>query len=256
MFHDYFYLNPNRVIKEVKLPEKIGSIYIIEDLYLEPDRVVWLANQLNYSGFSNNAQFKRYIGERATVSVLHEDLKKIVHSLTNTSLPLTAFRPVETLFTKFNTSDIKDMDVRQFVPHVDNDSITSSLIYLFDDRNLEFGGTAFYKHKPSGLSVLPHFPNEEVSSLMKKESLNPSLKADFVKYIKNIMYSELDVMERHPGFTGLPQSSKCWELLYMAKPKYNSQIVFPAQIFHSPVIQSTEHRKNERLTQNIFLRAK
>ncbi len=256
MFHDYFDLNPNRVLKEVKLPESIGSIYIVEDLYSDPDKVVWLANQLDYSGFSSKAQFKRYIGERAAVSVLQEDLKETVHSLSNTSLPLTAFQPVETLFTKFNTSDIKDMDVRQFVPHVDNDSITSSLIYLSDDRNLEFGGTAFYKHKPSGLSVLPHFPDEKVSGLMKEENLNPSLRADFVQYIKNIMYSELDIMERYPGFTGLPQSSKCWELLYMAKPKYNSQIIFPALIFHSPVIQSAEHRKNERMTQNIFLRTK
>ena len=256
MLKETFKLNLKRRIVKERIPTTDEFLIIVEDVFADPEKVVWLAEQLEYSGFRSNAQFKRYIGERARVSIYQDELMAEVYSCVDTKLPSSAFQRQDALFTKFNLDNIAEMDRRQFVPHVDNDSLFSGLVYLSKVTNSEFGGTAFYRHRPTGISKLPFNPLPEIVAKMKERGLSPASKSDYVEFIKQIMYTDLRLMGEFQGFTGIPKSCDVWELLYLTQPKFNTLVVFPAMQFHSPVIDASALAFESRLTQNIFLMVK
>lgn len=256
MFKDFFEINPNRIIKKVQLPNTSDHITIIDNIYLDPEKVTWLANNFDYSGFRKNGQFKRYIGERARVSIFQDALMREMYLNSDLSLPISTFQPIDTLFTRFRMDYIDDMDARQFVPHVDNDSIVSGVLYLSKENEFKYGGTAFYKHIPSEIYKLPYHPDKKIMGMMRDQNLDPMKKSEYVQFIKNLMYTDLDILFKYQGYTGIPESNSCWDLLYITKPKYNSLLIFPAMIFHSPVIYAPEQRIIDRLTQNLFLRVR
>ena len=40
MFKDFFEINPNRIIKKVQLPNTSDHITIIDNIYLDPEKVI------------------------------------------------------------------------------------------------------------------------------------------------------------------------------------------------------------------------
>lgn len=259
MFKDNFKLNKSRTLSSYKLNDIDDKVFIIENLFENPEKVEWLANKLDYISASESFGNKRYLGERARLSVYQNDLIAEILKITGLNYSIKSFNKQNSLFTKFNVNGNHQIETRQFVPHIDNDSRFSALIYLSKEVDENYSGTKIYKHKRTGICKVPYNPNKEISEEMKKMQLNPYRKEDYLDYIKSLMYENENMSKKYSNYTGLPESNETWEIQFSSKAKYNSMIIFPAMCFHSPVIKFSTKNTNDtrnRLTQNLFLQFK
>lgn len=247
-----FSLNSDARVDTIHIDAIDDAIVVIDDFFRFPDLVVDLANELDFLGSRRTSQFKRHIGERARISISqHVAMDRLYEGLPGRKLPRHRYHDYETVFTRFNLKHIDEMDVRQFVPHIDNDSAFSVLVYLHEQGD-SAGGTYLYRHRETGLAKLPRHPDATVLPMMKERGLRPAQRGSYVEFIKALMYSDLQVMDAFPGYTGIPESTQTWEVVHRIRAKFNRLVVFPALAFHSPVIRASDHQHESRLTQNIF----
>ena len=257
MLRDRFSLNSHAEVKRLCLGDTADDIIVIDNFYDDPFSIISLAEELDFTGTGDRGHFKRYVGERARISISQTAILRHLHDIIgNDRLPFRAYRHFDTVFTRFNMNHLEEMDIRQFAPHVDNESTYSAIIYLSDGTDEMSGGTAFYRHRETGIHKFPKHPDQVMCREMKKRGFNPAKADSYVAFIKMLMYSDLEAMSTFPGYTGIPTSTPTWDVLFRAEARSNRLVLFPALVFHSPIINATVQGQAPRLTQNLFFMPK
>ena len=235
-------INKNMTVRIENLDTK--PIVIFDDFYTHPESIRNTALSLGYGLSVRQGKYKRYPGQRAFISFWQENvishLIKIYSELElNFQHLLSRVQKQPLTFTIMNDS-LKDIHPEQRVPHIDNDTSLIGVVYLTPSNFCE-GGTAFYRHRESGISYLPPIPSLEIGNLMQEKGFDPFKKKDYVNYIKFLMYSGIEeVAEETKGSTGLGKSNATWELLCFIPMKFNRLILFPGNCFHSPFYEFNE----------------
>lgn len=233
------------------------NILVIDNFYKSPDKVRSLALSLEYGLNLSQRQFRFYPGKRATVSHHPEKLFQTVisryHSIdTAITSKLSSWHRQPVVFSLLSGDEVRNLHPKQRVPHVDSSSLVG-VICLTPSEYCN-GGTAFYRHRVTGLDYLPPCPNRDVVQAMISYGFNPLDSDSYIEFKKTICFDALGDTSNIVGHTGFPCSTKTWEVLALAPVMYNRLIVFPGHLLHSPVYNSTgasNCREHRRLTQNI-----
>ena len=113
-------------------------------------------------------------------------------------------------------------------PHIDGiDMLNAAAVIYLNDNEECAGGTAFYRHKETGLDIVQR--NSELNSTYDNY---PQKRKD---------YGDL-----------ITESNEEWELIDIIEMKSNRAIFYPSNVFHSPYINEGDFTEYDRFTQLGF----
>lgn len=223
-------------------------VFVIDNFYRDPDRIRAIALGL---GDETWVPRRAFPGLEASVpadtSELFARISRILAlgDLTGESVG----RVVFSALTKLG-ADLPPPTTQR--PHFDGHSEIAGLVYLNEPTDCR-GGTAFYRHKRSGLEAWPDDPDVvEVASALNLHSQGAPLFVSKFALLQHIF----DLSE--PLGTGLiTDSNSAWELTNLVEMRYNRAVFYSTHLFHSAYVRSGDFgvRPTERrLTQTLFLR--
>ncbi|MCH1430505.1 MAG: DUF6445 family protein [Chlamydiales bacterium] len=136
-------------------------------------------------------------------------------------------------------------------PHTDEAMFAFS-IFLNPNESCS-GGTAFYKHKPSGIQAYPitTFDNKMPQHLL---DVMEAYKLKNIEELRYFIYGD----EKTKGGTQsyIVNSNQQWELLKVCEMKFNRMMLFEGQIFHSAYITPEMYIDEYRISQVGFFNGK
>ena len=136
------------------------------------------------------------------------------------------------------TKQEKEMDSLQCIPHFDNNNTFSfAMLHYLNDG--DFGGTGFYRHKPTGF-----------------ENITEGRKAEYLESAQQYMATH-----GSPKKSYFTESTDHYELIHKIDYKPNRLVIYPATILHSAFIDNPQHDvctnpKTGRLSANFFIEFK
>ena len=133
------------------------------------------------------------------------------------------------------TQHEENMDLLQCIPHFDNNLMFSFAILHYLNEG-DFGGTALYRHKPTGY-----------------ENINELRKPHYMEEAQQHINTKGDPERKY--FT---QSTNHYELLEVIAYKPNRLVIYPSTLLHSAFIENPINDVNSdpttgRLTANLFI---
>lgn len=199
------------------------SLIVIDNFYKNPTAVRELALKANYIDVRGN-NYPGYQSEKAFVS---EALKEKILSLLKEDVEIS---PEDLTFGKFRVM-LADSGSRLKV-HIDGHTAWTGLIYLNTDEQAQ-GGTAFYKHRQTGIYKVLSDKQAQERGFKSWEDLE-----------RNII--ERDSLE-----------PEAWLQEAFVAMKFNRLVLFRGdQLFHAHTCSFGDNIENGRLTQNFFLKSK
>ena len=199
------------------------KLIVIDEFYENPDAVRNLALQaeyqdvvqLNYPGFQSRYSY-------SSDSIVHSFAKLIGKEL--------SVDPAKLTFAKFRI--MLESTGSRLKVHLDGESDWTGLIFLNPDSSCQ-GGTAFYRHKSTGLEGHPS------NELALKNGFSSS-----DEFEKSIV--EPDTL-----------NPDAWEVTMFVGMRFNRLLLFKGnELFHCHTKSFGTTRENGRLTQNFFFNEK
>ncbi|XPF95504.1 DUF6445 family protein [Colwellia sp. RE-S-Sl-9] len=212
-------------------------IFILDDILLDTSAAIIEAQSANYIQ-QKNVDGTYYPGVRADVGgdygmTILKAIQSIFYSFYQVPKNLTLI-PKSGQYSLLTQSE-RELDLLQCLPHYDNKNQYSFAVLHYLNPG-EFGGTGFYRHRPTGY--------ENITQRRKSSYISAAQ-----KYIDN------NGLPTQKYFT---HSDEHYELLKKVDYKANRLLIYPASVLHSIFIENPEHDVNDdpatgRLTANFFI---
>ncbi|MTH98171.1 DUF6445 family protein [Roseibium sp. RKSG952] len=229
-------------------------IVIIDDALKQPEALRDFALGLDYGILQHAREYRNYPGERAIVSIEPKALRTRIlkaypfHKQSRLN-PALEFRREAAIFTRILPSALKALHPRQKAPHLDIGTMLVGLLHLTPPGD-EPGATGFYRHKQTGLAFMPNCPDEDLARCCTDLGYSPYDAHGYMAFRKHLIYDQLGSYAHQLQGTGIDRSNDVWELVHTIPGRFNRLVVFPANLFHSPVFFTGSHNR-PRLTMNM-----
>lgn len=240
--------NPRAAVSAVSIgPEPHQSALVIDDFFIDPQYVRSLALSLDYRKGRGT-----YPGYEARISIAPDSILERVLPLIDPRLRVAPpYRDVLVFSMMHEGSDPK---LRHYPhPHADH-GITSesaciaAIVFLNPPEQCR-GGTAFYRHRETGLCESRGEITEGLAAFMLKHQL--ASVQDALALIE-----QADLPEDPEGEWGyITESNDLWEKLALVEMRWNRLVVFDGLLFHNPYLRSGDFGRSaeqRRLTLNTF----
>ena len=235
-----FKLNPNLKQQAIRIGNERTPIFIVDDFMGDYQGAIDEAIALAYRSDKDSVG-AYYPGIRAPVGThygmaLLQQTAAIFYQVFNVPKTLT-LHPLNGSYSLV-TKQEHEMDLLQCIPHFDNNQ-TFSFAMIHYLNNGEFGGTGFYRHKPTGY--------ENISASRKEHYLKAS--QQFIN------------QNGAPKQCYFTESTDHYELIHKVEYKPNRLIIYPATLLHSAYIDNPQRDvssdpKTGRLSANFFIEFK
>ncbi|MDC2891281.1 DUF6445 family protein [Psychrosphaera algicola] len=226
--------------KQRQVAQNIGHeqtpIFVVDDVLLDPSAAI--ANGVTADYGTSMVQGTYYPGVRANVGAEYgmailQFAAHILYRHFQVPKELTLY-PRNGCFSLL-TQRPADLNLLSCIPHFDNNETFSFAILHYLNPS-EFGGTSFYRHKPTGF--------ENVTQARRKQYLQAA--------------------QQHINQHGNPKQQYVtgtdphFELIHTVDYKPNRLVIYPATILHSahiekPNVDVNPDPKSGRLTANFFV---
>lgn len=245
-----FELNPNRKVR-VQIIEDNLEVVIIEDLYIDPDKIINYLSQVplpdKYIDPSPYPDYRldiQYFIPMSFYDGISQDITSNTalhrkHSKTGTwqhpnrALVVNWFDSEHRGQNWINRDSERRVEGSTYRPHADP-QIISGIAYLTPGGT---SGTGFFRHKKSGLLFNSYSPDQEGYYLSRKGNHKAELDYQHRAYLQHI-----NQRGREPELytTG---SDHEWEMIARVDGLYNSAVLFPSSVFHSALIEPNQENR-------------
>ncbi|TRX58000.1 DUF6445 family protein [Thalassomonas sp. M1454] len=235
-----FELNPKLKQQAIRVGNEQTPIFIVDDFMGDYQGAIDEAIALPYRNDKDSVG-EYYPGIRAPVGKdygmsLLKQTAAIFYKIFGVPRALTLY-PKNGSYSLI-TKQEHEMDLLQCIPHFDNnDTFSFAMIHYLN--NGEFGGTGFYRHKPTGY-----------------ENISVGRKAQYIKTSQEFINQNGEPQQRY--FT---KSTEHYELIHKVEYKPNRLVIYPATLLHSAYIDNPQRDvssdpKTGRLSANFFIEFK
>lgn len=236
-----FELNPGRRV--TKLESLSFGVWMIDDFYAHPEAVVELAHALTYT--DAKAITGAFPGVRAIISLDQSSVRETFSEMIGAKLrPSQEHDPVI-----FSALPPDIVSIR--LPHWDGPGYFNAVVYLNDDDVGE-GGTAFYRHRLTGLDRSLHdLDLEEIRALLRSVGVDPTglTRGEAAEHAKRVVF---DPRGAAPPGSYLEAGNEVWERIGQVDMRFNRAALFYGNSLHSMVVPEGSFRDAPRLVQTIF----
>ncbi|MDO6444161.1 DUF6445 family protein [Colwellia sp. 1_MG-2023] len=235
-----FSLNPNLTQQAFLIGNERTPVFVVDNFMRDYSDAIDEASKLSYASDKESVG-AYYPGIRAPVGTeygmsLLRHTQAIFYKIFQVPNQLTMF-PQNGSYSLITKAE-NDMDSLQCIPHFDNNN-TFSFAMLHYLNEGDFGGTGFYRHKPTGF-----------------ENITAGRVSDYLKAAQNYIDTHGQPEKRY--FT---ESTEHYELLHNVAYKPNRLVIYPSTILHSAFIDNPQRDvcndpKTGRLSANFFIEFK
>lgn len=235
-----FALNPDSPVEHRTLGDRGHRLVVVDDFYLDPDRVASLANEVEFTSVFDVV--RNFPGERSeTEADTHHLVEAVCRHYGKTEAPEVPCIP----FCVSRFWGDRALEPRQRLPHVD--PTLTALVYLNQPDDCS-GGTAFYRHRPTGIDFVDFEPDPRLVLFAQAMGYRRS-------HFEELGY--WGVLERllfNPRFasdapTPLNEGNDVWELLDLVEMRFNRLIIYDGRIPHSMWVDPDRYRDVPRVNQ-------
>ena len=228
--------NPDPTVTSIDVGESGHRVVVVDDFLADPDLVRDVADHAVFSTASE--LILDFPGERALLAAETRGLReRACQVLGGASEPLYPSYP---LTISRSYTDVALMP-SQRQPHRDPTMV--GLVYL--NREAEcVGGTALYRHRPTGRDYIPAVPDPAMLSLARVLGYEPTdwtSPRDYELMVRNVFFNDRFA---NPNNETVNQGNRYWELMELIEMKFNRLVLFDGQIPHSEY--TPEHAFNDR----------
>lgn len=220
-------------VQSVRIGEH--AVVFIDNFLQNPEALVEIASRSRFEPYPGVAERKGYPGVRAVAPAAYSAaLTALMEPLIRQNFGVPeelALRKAECAFS-LTTVAPGDLGPLQRTPHFDASTPhhMAVLLYLCND---EHGGTAFYRHKATGL-----------------QQVMPESREHFL----DVYYDELNAHPPAPRY--FDDSDANFEFLGMMPARFNRLVIYRGSLLHSAVVNPqrslTSNPRTGRLTVNSF----
>lgn len=223
-----------------------AKVVLADDFYRFPERVAELALGLFYT--ESRAVIGSYPGSRAMVTLDTSGLIQTIGKLWGEPLkPFHAdYHPV--IFSAIQTKTQR-LTPWQRQPHIDQG--VTAMVYL-NPEELCSGGTGLFRHRPTGLSRIPHTITSSLVTLARTRGISPQgllSGEEFPRFCNEVFFREEYAAK---GNHYINDGNEFWELLYRIDMKPNRLVIFDGRMFHSQHIQPGAFNDGFRMNQILY----
>lgn len=233
-----FEINKKREHRIILSDKEQTPIFIIDSFLTSVIPVIEEAKKVNFKQLSTKID-SYYPGSRAPLGnsysqVILEAITPLLHKYYHVPTHLNSRIASATL--SLLTKQTQDLNYMQCMPHYD-DVMPHSFAVLHYINEGDFGGTGFYKHKPTNFENITQ----------KRES---TFISEAEKYLNNTGYPKQEY------FT---ESDNHFELMGHVEYVPNRLVIYPTTILHSAFIKNQNKEVSTsatqgRLTANLFVK--
>ena len=216
--------------------------FVVDNLYRSPDYVRQLALSLDFRHANGS-----YPGRFANISLPVEPLLALVNGLLREHrLPAVELQEYyRDMHFAMVTSRAEQLTAGQSMPHFDGFCDLAGIVYLnLPDRCS--GGTSFWRHRGTGLSLAIDRGTPSFSSVMRRLDLS-----SHEAVVQHCMSEALNDLT--PGWP--TDSTPYWERTAVLEMKWNRLVFYNAWLFHTIHYEEAafgETPAERRLTQNVY----
>ncbi|TYK66233.1 DUF6445 family protein [Colwellia echini] len=232
-----FALNPNLTQQAYIIGNENTPVFVVDNFMLDYSAAIDEANKLSYE--SDKASVGDYYpGVRAPVGrdygmALLKNTAAIFYKIFNVPNHLTLF-PQNGSYSLV-TKKAHELDLLQCIPHYDNTkALNFALLHYLNEG--DFGGTGFYRHKPTGF-----------------ENITAERKSLYLQSAQHYINEH-----GNPERQYITESTEHYELIKKIDYKPNRLVIYPSTILHSAFIDNPQRDvcsspKTGRLSSNFFI---
>lgn len=226
----------------IRMPPDIRSVRVgehqvvfVDDFLAHPEALVEAAAQARFEPCAGADERKGYPGVRAAVPAGYsENLTELLDPLIRLNFGVPEGLALRKSPCNFSLTTVapQDLGPLQRVPHFDASTphFMAVLLYLCDERQ---GGTAFYRHKATGLQQIT---------------------ADTRDCYGEMIYAQTERCPAPPRY--FTDSNDCFELLGMMPARFNRLVIYRGSLLHSAIVNPQQVLSSDprlgRLTINTF----
>jgi hypothetical protein len=216
---------------------------IIDDFYADPDYVRSLALELDFY-----RPIAGYPGRFAMISLAQRDIGRLLHECVADgydvqAVPHRAYPDMT--FAMVTVDGPDEVEPIHCQPHFDNFCDFAGIVYLNPDEQAS-GGTAFWRHRDSGLIAAPVETDPQIPELCERYGV-----ADLQGVVRHIW---TESMKTHHEF--ILESDETWERTKVVDMRFNRLVLYPGSLLHTLHMELGafgDIPTTRRLTQNVYL---
>jgi hypothetical protein len=229
-------LNPQASVKLVMIGKEKQPLFVVDDLILQPERLVDFACDEN-TGFSED-ETDFYPGVR---KLLPQDYSGLIsqfsHSLLLSYLDATQNMGISITLSALSITqqNPESLIPIQCIPHFDTCDIQQWAVVHFLCTQ-KYGGTGFFRHRQSGFETITQDRKKRYTRILTDEAHTKGL----------------------PPASYLQGDNELFEQTYSIESKFNRALFYPSNILHSGLVKhwKSHNIRSSRLTANCFLQLK
>jgi hypothetical protein len=238
-------LNDRREL-EIQLVAVGGTqVLIIDNLYRRPADVRRLALGLDFFPPLRGMYPGAFASTGVSAGPVLHQVNSLARDVIGRALTFRGASEDEDVSFAMLTRRRGDLVPIQRQPHIDPNDYTG-IIYLNPPAQCA-GGTAFWRHRPSGLQAMPLPWSPFLAPLLSRYQARNQ--EELLQSFATEALSE--PMEGYPTRT-----NRFWELTEVIPMRFNRLVLFNARLFHSGHIPEGafgDEASSQRLTQNLYL---
>ncbi|GJL68373.1 MAG: hypothetical protein NPIRA06_10080 [Nitrospirales bacterium] len=246
---DLLALNPHQTVSIQRVGLGQHQVVIVDDFYQYPEEILKIALSLPYTNrFEIVGNFP---GVRARLDHDHRELVKSMSALWGCPL-YPFFSPQPVVFQGIKTDNYR-LNVGQRQPHIDQD--VTAMVYL-NPADSCAGGTALYRHGPTGLERVPPIPDATIRQLANQLELSDEFFTSpegYENFQNSMIFNPLFACRDNRYIN---DGNEYWELLKLIEMRPNRLMMIDGRCFHSQYIQSGHYNQAFRVNQVLYLSQK
>jgi Family of unknown function (DUF6445) len=241
---DVFAVNPDPVIDVRTVGHGQHRVVVVDGFYRHPERVLALVDEL---------QFREDVRSEVALPLLRAVARAELGHL----VPMIrAYARQKNLVSSdamwfvvqgmWGNTPLKD---RQRLPH--NDPTAAALVYLNRPEDCA-GGTGLYRHRPTGLEVVPLRADARMVELARDLGY-PACRlnrrtASYVEMVARVVY---DTRQANRDGSMLNGGNEYWDLMDLIEMRFNRLVVYDARIPHTVYLEPGSFEDVPRLVQML-----
>lgn len=243
---EVFAVNPHPTISERCVGTGRHRVIMVDEFYRYPERVLDLIDRLP---FSEDARGELALPVRRAVA--RADLRHIEPLIRSYAGQEPLAQGGELWFVAQGMWGNAPLSPRQRIPH--NDPTAAALIYLNRPEDCS-GGTGLYRHRPTGLEIIPLKADARMVRLARDLGYPPlrlnHRTENYVRMIERVVYHP---RQGNSDGSLLNKGNPYWELMALIEMRFNRLVVYDGRIPHTAYIEPGTFEDMPRLVQMLSI---
>lgn len=243
---EVFQLNPHPEVRNLRVGRGHHRVVVVDDFYLHPERIVPFIDRMSFVD-----DRRRGLALPVSRAVVRLELGKVLAAVRAYARESRLRNVAEEWFVVQGMWGNTPLKPHQRLPHTD--PAIAAYVYLNQPKDCS-GGTALYRHRPTGLELIPFTADKHMVQLALDFGYPPLQEGrrtrNYVEMVQRVVFHP---RQANPDGSMLNDGNRYWELMLLLEMRFNRLIIHDGRIPHTAYIPPGSFEEVPRLMQMLSI---